>query len=52
MARQEDTCWNCGTSWDYRVAPREPLPVTRDRAAERPESRHQPLIPATLPAAV
>jgi hypothetical protein len=38
MARQEDTCWNCGAAWDYRLAARSPLRVIRGRAAERPDS--------------
>ena len=38
MARQEDTCWNCGAAWDYRLATRSPLQLIRGRAAERPDS--------------
>ena len=38
MARQEDTCWNCGAAWDYRLATRSPLRVIPGRAAERTAS--------------
>lgn len=38
MARQEDTCWNCGAAWDYRLATHSPLRVIRGRAAERPDT--------------
>jgi hypothetical protein len=27
MARQEDTCWRCGTQWASEVAPRTALQV-------------------------
>ena len=27
MARQEDTCWRCGTQWAYEDAPRPTLRV-------------------------
>jgi len=46
-AGQEDTCWSCGATWDYRRATRNPLRVIRDRAGERSESGHQ-LRTATL----
>jgi hypothetical protein len=48
MARQADTCWKCGATWDSGLVTRNPLRVIPDRAAERPKSGHQPLIPATV----
>jgi predicted amidophosphoribosyltransferase len=47
MARQEDSCWNCGATWDYRLATRDPIRVIDDRGAERPDRDHQTLDPAT-----
>jgi predicted amidophosphoribosyltransferase len=37
MARQEDTCWHCGTQWATEEAPRTTLRAIPGGAQDRPE---------------
>jgi predicted amidophosphoribosyltransferase len=37
LARQEDTCWRCGTQWATEEAPRTTLRVIPGGAQARPE---------------
>jgi hypothetical protein len=37
MARQEDTCWRCGTEWTSEAAPRRPLRLIRGDAHRQAE---------------
>ena len=48
MARQEDTCWDCGAPWDRRLATGSALHVIPGGLAEHPDGGHQPLTPATV----
>jgi hypothetical protein len=49
MARQEDTCWRCGTQWASEDGPRTTLKVITGGA--RAEDRSEPAIPVAARAA-
>jgi hypothetical protein len=42
MARQEDTCWNCGAPWDSRLATRNALRVIPGGTARLGDGERQP----------
>jgi hypothetical protein len=48
MARQEDTCWRCGTQWATEDAPQTPLRVIPGGAATPAGGAPQPAIAATV----
>lgn len=50
MARQEDTCWNCGAPWQNVLANPGPLRLVHDRATERRVGTDHPAAPATVTA--
>jgi hypothetical protein len=50
MAGQDDACWKCGASWDYRLSSPNRVSVIRGSADERPDDDHQPLAPAPVAA--
>jgi hypothetical protein len=49
MARQDDTCWRCGATWDYRDRPRSRLRVIPGGATtDREEDASEPRNPAAV----
>lgn len=51
MARQEDTCWRCGTQWASDDEPRTALRVVHGGVATRVAGAPRRRIPATVVAA-
>jgi hypothetical protein len=48
MAGQDDACWKCGASWDYRLSARNPVSVIRGDAAEPSDGDQQQPAPAAV----